>query len=262
MKSITDIIPEPKPERATETRNCADHGDFQSGNIIGRIWTKCPVCNAEAREAEERQQQEAMAKARRDALHAKIDRAGIPDRFMTRSLKNYVAETPAQKAALDFAINYADTFGDVMKTGRSAVFLGRPGTGKTHLACGIGLRVMQNNGANVLFITVMDAMMLIKDSWNKGTQMTEAQAISTLVAPDLLILDEVGVQLGSDFEKTTLFNILNKRYERMRPTIFLSNLTKDEITLYLGERIMDRIREDGGTTVPFTWESHRKQMGR
>ena len=41
------------------------------------------------------------------------------------------------------------------------------------------------------------------------------------------------------------------------PTILLSNLPVEEVTGYLGERVVDRIREDGGRIVRFTWESHR-----
>lgn len=76
--------------------------------------------------------------------------------------------------------------------------------------------------------------------------------------PDLLILDEVGVQFGSDTEKLMLFDILNERYERRHPTILMSNLPRDEVSAYLGERVFDRLREDGGEFISFTWESHRK----
>jgi DNA replication protein DnaC len=68
----------------------------------------------------------------------------------------------------------------------------------------------------------------------------------------------VGVQFGSDTEKLMLFDILNERYERRRPTILMSNLPRDEVSAYLGERVFDRLREDGGQFISFTWESYRK----
>ena len=77
--------------------------------------------------------------------------------------------------------------------------------------------------------------------------------------PDLLILDEVGVQFGSDFERNTLFDVLNERYELRKPTIFLSNLGREDLAEFLGERVMDRLREDGATVVPFDWPSYRRQ---
>jgi DNA replication protein DnaC len=66
------------------------------------------------------------------------------------------------------------------------------------------------------------------------------------------------VQFGSDTEKLLLFDILNERYERRRPTILMSNLPRDEVSSYLGERVFDRLREDGGEFISFTWESYRK----
>ena len=51
--------------------------------------------------------------------------------------------------------------------------------------------------------------------------------------------------------------MLNERYELRKPTIFLSNLASDELADFLGERVMDRLREDGGRVVPFAWESYR-----
>lgn len=73
----------------------------------------------------------------------------------------------------------------------------------------------------------------------------------------MLILDEVGVQFGSEAEKLILFDVLNERYERCKATILLSNLTATEVKDYLGERVMDRMREDGGKVVVFDWESYR-----
>ena len=139
------------------------------------------------------------------------------------------------------------------------MFVGLPGTGKTHLAAGIGLRLMKRDNRRVLFTTVMRAVRSIKETWTRGSELTESEAIEKLVAPDLLILDEVGVQFGSETEKLMLFDVLNERYERRRPTLLISNLDLDGVRAYLGERIFDRLREDGGEAVAFDWASHRGQ---
>ena len=69
------------------------------------------------------------------------------------------------------------------------------------------------------------------------------------------------MQFGSDTEKLILFDVLNERYEKRRPTLLLSNLVVDDVQAYLGERIFDRLREDGGEAVAFDWESHRAKAG-
>ena len=75
-------------------------------------------------------------------------------------------------------------------------------------------------------------------------------------SPDLLILDEVGVQFGSDFEKQILFDVLNERYEKLKPSILLSNIPGDQLADYLGERVTDRLRENGGKMIGFDWDSY------
>ena len=47
--------------------------------------------------------------------------------------------------------------------------------------------------------------------------------VAGFIRPDLLILDEVGVQFGSETEKMILFEIINGRYEQLKPTIVISN---------------------------------------
>ncbi|WP_239287691.1 ATP-binding protein [Candidatus Nitrotoga sp. 1052] len=153
-----------------------------------------------------------------------------------------------------FADNYADTFDDVLKGGRCAVFVGKPGTGKTHLAVGIGLRIMHRDSCSALFTTVLRAIRRIKDTWSRNSNETERQAVAAMTFPDLLILDEVGVQIGSETEKLFLFDLLNERYEKRYPTIFISNLTVEEVKVYLGECIADRLRENSGEFVTFDWE--------
>jgi DNA replication protein DnaC len=53
-----------------------------------------------------------------------------------------------------------------------------------------------------------------------------------------------------------LFDIIDKRYRDVKPTILISNLTKAELKGFLGERSFDRLRE-GGLWVDFLWESFR-----
>ena len=246
--------------QASRTEQCPTHGPYESKNVWGRIWTKCPTCSQEEAAKERAIAEAAERKRKQDQWQERMGESGIPERFRDRALGKFIAETPEQKAALDFATAYADGFADVLKTGRCAIFVGKPGTGKTHLAAGIGLRLMHRDQRIVLFTTVMRAIRRIKDTWGKAATESEGQAIAALVAPDLLILDEVGVQFGSDTEKLILFDVLNERYEKRKPTLLLSNLAMEEVKAYLGERIFDRLREDGGQAIPFDWESHRGRV--
>jgi DNA replication protein DnaC len=237
---------------------CPQHGKFMSRNLFRSVWTKCPLCSQEERKTAVAQQLRTEAVKRGAEWQRKLCMAAIPERFAGRTLDTYSAESDGQKRALAFCRTYAAQFDEVLKTGRSAIFCGKPGTGKTHLANGIALEIMKP-GRIALFITAQRAIRRIKDSWSKESVESESDVIRLLVRPDLLILDEIGIQFGTEFERNMLFDVLNERYEKRLPCLLLSNLSVDEIRVILGERIFDRLREDGGKCIIFDWESYRGQ---
>ena len=249
---------------STKQEFCDKHGEYESREIVlgkfGVIWSKCSKCAEESRIASEQKkiEEEKLLVERR--WKSKLSSACIPERFLDREISTFKALSDAQKYALEFSSSYADEFTDNRKTGRCAIFCGKPGTGKTHLSIGIAKQAMEQ-GYTAFFMTVYRAIRQVKDSWNKASNTTEQEVIDSLVFPDLLILDEVGVQFGSETEKLILFDVLNERYENRKPTLLLSNLTINEVKTYLGERIFDRLREDKGAVVSFDWESHRGKNG-
>lgn len=253
MKTLDEYF---QTEIRTRAEHCERHGDFESRNVFLSVWSICPVCASERKASEAAQKAEEERAARANAWQRRLGESGIPERFRDRTLESFTASTPAQRKALDFAKAYAEGFDEVLNCGRCALFIGKPGTGKTHLAVGIGLQAMRAH-RTVLFTTVVRAIRRVKDTWGRHSDETESDAIDALVFPDLLILDEVGVQFGSETEKLILFDVLNERYEKRRPTILLSNLTLAGVQGYLGERVFDRLREDGGEAVVFDWDSHR-----
>ena len=243
---------------AESRKVCEKHGEYEvrAYELMGKVFRSahCPKCIEEqeaARKAEEAAQQ---AERVRRAWEAKIGGSGIPERFQSRTLASYAPSNDGQRQALAFAQAYVQGFED--NPGRGALFLGLPGTGKTHLAVGVALELMRQ-GYAAMFCTVMRAVRTVKETWRRDSEQSEAGAIRALVFPDLLVLDEVGVQFGSEAEKLILFDVLNERYERCKATILMSNLTAAEVKDYLGERVMDRMREDGGKVVVFNWESYR-----
>lgn len=247
-------------DRPTEERVCPEHGAYTATNFLGEHWTACPKCLEILQEKQEAEilQKEKEAALEREQLKwkAKINGAAIPERFKDRTLDSYIARTTGQKKALAFSKEYAENFDQVMKEGRSAIFVGKPGTGKTHLAIGIALEIIKQQRSPV-FVTVQRLIRRVKDSWHTKNE-TESEVVDVFASPDLLILDEVGVQFGSEFEKQMLFDVLNERYEKLKPSILLSNIPREQLSDYLGERVTDRLRENGGKMIGFDWDSYRK----
>ena len=247
-------------DRPTEERICPEHGAYTATNFLGEHWTACPKC---LEIIQEKQEEESLQKQKEAALErerlkwkAKINGAAIPERFKDRTLDSYIAKTTGQKKALAFSKEYAENFDQVMKAGRSAIFVGKPGTGKTHLAIGIALEIIKQQRSPV-FVTVQRLIRRVKDSWHTKNE-TESEVVDAFASPDLLILDEVGVQFGSEFEKQMLFDVLNERYEKLKPSILLSNIPREQLSDYLGEHVTDRLRENGGKMIGFDWDSYRR----
>lgn len=241
-----------------EPATCEAHGPYMAKGLPGNEFrTGCPVCREARIQAERAKAEAEKAKEREARICEQLEASGIAPRFMNCTLDNYEAKNPGQQKALKFAQDFVNGFEDVLTTGRSAVFVGTPGTGKTHLASAIAQAVARRYNASFCYVTVLRAMRAIKATWREDSERSESEVIWKLTSPDLLILDEVGVQFGSEFEKNILFDVINYRYEHRKPTIFLSNLAASELTAYLGERVIDRLREDGGAVIPFQWESNR-----
>ncbi|MCP4219742.1 MAG: ATP-binding protein [bacterium] len=218
------------------------------------FYSACPLCCEETEEKEE--QERALVKLRRIAQLEK--ESGIPVRYSMSSLENYSPVNDTAKNSKHFIEKYIKNYETLLKRGTSIVFCGKPGTGKTHLACAVG-RALIREAVAVKYISIYNLLLSIKETYNRkhSDAKTERELIRQYISYELLILDEVGVQFGSDYEKIIFFQILNGRYEEMKPTILITNLNQNGLANCIGERCVDRIRENGGAIIPFTWDSFR-----
>ncbi len=255
-----------KPKYTLETRagecqvdgNFADHLVQQFG--ADPVWSGCPRCHFDARHSQDFDQRSKAVGIQRDRLlNERLLDAGIPDRFMGCTLGNWIAETPAQVQALAACNGFVRAFIENFAVGRSAMLLGTVGTGKTHLGAAMLQAVIREHAHDGLRGLYASAGSIIRDVkatfGNRGR--TEADVYADLIRPDLLVIDEVGVQHGTDFERQVLFEVINGRYEKIKPTIVVSNLGVTELRQCLGDRAVDRLRDKSGIVVVFRWASAR-----
>lgn len=256
----------PNSEVHFESANCDKHGEFEQRRRVSTshikiptIPSRCPGCIREElieRQAEKIQIDESARKRHVEDLLRRLD---IPDRFSGCTLQNYEAVSEDAGRALRVCQAYASKWPERLQKGGGLVMCGKPGTGKNHLALAIARHAITEHQSSAVFTTALKIAREYKSTWSKTSTRTEDDVIKHFTHPDLLIIDEVGVQFGSDAEKLIMFEIINTRYERMKPTILISNQSKDELSAFIGERVIDRMNDGGGCTLAFTWDSYRSK---
>ena len=188
-----------------------------------------------------------------ELLAKKLAGAAIPKRFLNHSLETFETAEQWQLKALDSVKSYSDDLDRNLSEGRCIVMIGNPGTGKTNLVIDVARSVIDRAGT-ACYVTVSDLILRVRDSWGTGKTL---QLIDNFVGVDLLILDEVGVQAGTQNEQNIIFDVINKRYAEMKPTIILTNLNVDRCKNFLGERVWDRLKENDGLLITFKGSSYR-----
>ncbi|MDK4689672.1 ATP-binding protein [Kingella negevensis] len=244
-------------------KTCNIHGIEYLEIVYPRYKTICPECRKDKEREREMAEKAAAETVQKQAHMARIDeRMGysrIPPRYQHKTVKAYQvdASNTQQIRNVEAVKDYAYEFTRGTHSGRNLAMLGNAGTGKTHLACAIGNHVIRNCGGQARFSSVAEINRLVREAKSYSSTVSESEVIEAFSAYDLLIIDEVGVQSGTEAESRALFDVFNERYQNLKPTILISNLDAADFVAAVGNRIADRIKEDGGEFLFFNWESAR-----
>ena len=215
----------------------------------------------------------------------RIAAARIPKRYQHCTLESYETRFPGADASMGLAHMTARRFVEsypVETDGRGLLITGSIGIGKTHLAVGLLLALVEERGAHALFYDYRELLKQIQHSYNPQVNSTELDVLKPVFEAEVLVLDELGAQKPTDWVWDTVALILNTRYNDKRTTIITTNypnlpprgvaseeaapsaryVTREET---LGDRIGERMRSrlmEMCTTVEMQGEDFRQKIKR
>ena len=194
-------------------------------------------------------------------LHAA---ARIPRRYAGCSFDTFKTQPgSSQDHALLLAQSLVNEYPAVE---RGLLFMGPAGVGKTHLAVSI-IRALIDKGFAGIFTEFGALLKEIQDSYNPISKSSELKVLAPIYQTDVLVLDELGATVPTDWVRDTMYQIINKRYNDNKLTIFTTNYFDDPLTekdKVLEDRITTRLRSrlyEMCTKVVMDGEDYRRHMG-
>jgi DNA replication protein DnaC len=153
---------------------------------------------------------------------------------------------------------------DFVKQKQSILFIGPPGTGKSHLARSLAFIACQKR--YIVLYTTCSSML---NDLNTGVyEKTLLKRLRKYITPDLLLIDEMGhdrLELEVTKEAHLLFKVIDERYKQNKSLIFTTNVEEQDWAEFLGDpistrAILDRIFHRS-IKVEIQGNSYRKYEG-
>lgn len=177
-------------------------------------------CECEGAKAErEREDAERERRERIDAFATAWTRVGIPEMFLH--------------------VDANSKWAAPLLSGRSVYLVGDNGRGKTHEACRIakaylGRNTYRNCGImrcwkTALFVTMQDMLSQLRTSWDRWDQ-TEEDVFQRWAGVDLLILDDLGKGVPSEWAAENAFRLVNSRWSNLKPMVITSQYSIAELS--------------------------------
>mgnify|MGYP003289842721 CR=1 FL=1 len=157
---------------------------------------------------------------------------------------------------------YCEVAEMVLSEGMGIYLYGDKGTGKTHLMSCMANELM-NEGYQTLFTNFFEISKMIRSTFGSASA-NENEYIDRLANIDFLFIDDLGTERvktndGDLWLQEKIFDVLNKRYNMKKPTIFTSNHSLKELISERGfmEKTIDRIAEMSTAIIKVEGSSYR-----
>ena len=164
-----------------------------------------------------------------DVVPRLIAAAGIPDRYRhcRRQLPHLGGRRASARSSCRPAPSPSATSTGSCRSGgfreSGLLFVGPPGAGKTHLAVGVLVELIERYRVRGRFVEFTSLLYQIQSTFDPGSPESKRQVLDPLTETELLVLDELGAQQPTPWVRDILYLIINNRYTRRLPTLFTTN---------------------------------------
>ena len=135
---------------------------------------------------------------------------------------------------------------------------GSTGLGKTHLSSAVAAKVIEN-GNDVYYTSATNMFADFEEKrFGSSTSYDVTGDISQYFTCDLLIIDDLGAEMINQFTVSCLYNVINTRINRKKPTMLSTNLSQDEFKKKYWDRISSRVMGEY-LVLPFFGEDIRRK---
>jgi len=181
---------------------------------------------------------------------ARYNGAQLPAAYHMKTVEGFQAATDHQRrvkhALLDFQNRGRP--GDI-----GMLIMGNPGTGKTHLLCGLLRFLTLEGGMNCRYIDSFLLLQQLKAAYDTGGG-GASKLMERVCSVDILALDELGKTGTTPWQRETLDHIISRRYDAALTTFINSNhgprpstgqdpALKQSLEERVGSRIYSRLME-------------------
>lgn len=151
------------------------------------------------------------------------------------------------KESFDCAKEYLEIFEEIKgKRQNSIMFLGNPGTGKTHLLTAISNKLIAEHAVAVLYFPYVEGFNDLKDNFDKlETKLRRMKTVEVLFIDDLFKPTR-GIPRATEWQVEQMYAVINHRYLNKLPIMVSSELTIDQLCNVdeaLGSRIYEMCRD-------------------
>ena len=155
-----------------------------------------------------------------------IKNSKMSKRNLNYKFDNFSSNT-SNKKVLDNLKNYSEKLVNGIEK-KGLILVGNNGVGKTHLACSIANKLIEN-GTPVIYGTLINLLAELRNSYDTDNNISEMEIIKLYENVDLLVIDDLGKEKPSEWALEKLFTIINSRYENNLPVIITTNYNQNSL---------------------------------